>query len=72
MMFRDFNPDLDQFKVVCQNCGKTGEVEIEKVRSRDFSDGFYYFSENKKELGEVEWFLCSACYKEIFMEHDEL
>lgn len=71
-MFRDFNPDLNQFKVICQRCGRQGEIDLEKVRFKDFSDGFYYFSENKKELGEVEWFLCSACYKEIFVEHDEL
>lgn len=71
-MFRDFNPNLNLFKVICQRCGRTGEVDLRKINYKDFSDGFYYFSENKKDLGEVEWFLCSACYNEIFVEHDEL
>jgi len=70
-LFRLFIPKKDRFKVVCQKCGSTGEVNLNKVKNNDFSDGFYYFSEEID--GDIlEWFLCSNCYSEVYMEHDEL
>jgi hypothetical protein len=70
-MFRQFSAKPNRFKVICQRCGKTGEVDLEKVRNNDFSDGFYSFNE-ATNIGKVEWFLCSDCYGEIYLEHDEL
>ncbi|HID43060.1 MAG TPA: hypothetical protein EYP30_04665 [Archaeoglobaceae archaeon] len=70
-MFRLFTPKKDKFKVVCQKCGRIGEVNLNKMENNDFSDGFYYFSE-KSDKGIFEWFLCSDCYSEIYLEHDEL
>lgn len=70
-MFRFFIARKNRYKVICQRCGKTGEIDLNKVKNNDFSDGFYYFSERVDE-DNLEWFLCSACYGEIYLEHDEL
>jgi len=70
-VFRGFFVKMNRFKVICQKCGGTGEVNLEKVRNNDFSEGFYYFIEDSN-AGKIEWFLCSDCYSERYLEHDEL
>ena len=52
-----FTPDVHKFKVICQRCGKTGEVDFDKA----WKEAGYVLFVNKYGKYEYEYWLCWDC-----------
>lgn len=61
-----WEPDPRKWKVICQRCGKTGVIDNFKTAEENgFINLFYGYEDETGFVQEVEYWLCSDCYREL-------
>ncbi len=68
----EFEPDPRRFKVVCQRCGKTGEVDFKKpLGEMGWHLMFWDYDTEDGYTFTIEYYLCDECYYELYGEEIE-
>jgi len=59
-----WNVDFKKFKVICQRCGKTGEIDY-------FEPSGFVGLVTKHKHGYIEYFLCLECFEKLYRQVDD-